>query len=150
VANGHLVAAVEVKSQVGSLGNNFNNRVEEALGNATDFWHAYSKGMFPISNRPWLGYLFMLEGSEEAIRATKSSPLPHFQVDLDFANRSYSQRYEEVCRRLIRERLYDAACFIMPYSDTGALGQYAEPSEELGIKAFARSLHAHISAFAAI
>lgn len=32
-----LVAVVEVKSQVGSFGNNFNNRVEEALGNATDF-----------------------------------------------------------------------------------------------------------------
>lgn len=38
-----LVAAVEVKSQVGSFGNNFNNRVEEALGNATDFWAAYAK-----------------------------------------------------------------------------------------------------------
>jgi hypothetical protein len=31
VADGQLVAAIEVKSQVGSLGNNFNNRVEEAL-----------------------------------------------------------------------------------------------------------------------
>jgi hypothetical protein len=37
ISCGSLVAAVEVKSQVGSFGNNFNNRVEEALGNATDF-----------------------------------------------------------------------------------------------------------------
>jgi Restriction endonuclease XhoI len=41
-----LVAVVEVKSQVGSFGNNFNNRVEEALGNATDFWAAYREGIF--------------------------------------------------------------------------------------------------------
>ncbi|TCM33223.1 PaeR7I family type II restriction endonuclease [Kribbella sp. VKM Ac-2568] len=31
---GILVAAVECKSQVGSFGNNFNNRTEEAIGNA--------------------------------------------------------------------------------------------------------------------
>jgi hypothetical protein len=31
-----LIAAIEFKSQVGSFGNNFNNRTEEALGNAKD------------------------------------------------------------------------------------------------------------------
>jgi hypothetical protein len=39
---GSLVATVEVKSQVGSFGNNFNNRVEEAIGSATDFWNGCS------------------------------------------------------------------------------------------------------------
>lgn len=33
---GHLVGVVELKSQVGSEGNNGNNRIEEALGNAFD------------------------------------------------------------------------------------------------------------------
>ena len=33
-----LVAAFELKSQVGSFGNNINNRSEEVLGSATDFW----------------------------------------------------------------------------------------------------------------
>jgi hypothetical protein len=38
---GRLVAAIEFKSQVGpSFGNNFNNRIEEALGSATDVWQA--------------------------------------------------------------------------------------------------------------
>ncbi|EQD44055.1 Type II site-specific deoxyribonuclease, partial [mine drainage metagenome] len=59
ISGGDLVAVVEVKSQVGSFGNNFNNRVEEALGNATDFWTAYKKGTFSPSQKPWLGYLFM-------------------------------------------------------------------------------------------
>ncbi len=37
VDNRRLVAAIEFKSQVGpSFGNNFNNRAEEALGNAID------------------------------------------------------------------------------------------------------------------
>ncbi len=39
---GTLVAALEFKSQVGpSFGNNCNNRAEEAIGTAHDFWTAY-------------------------------------------------------------------------------------------------------------
>lgn len=33
-----LIAAIEFKSQVGSFGNNFNNRTEEALRSAVDLW----------------------------------------------------------------------------------------------------------------
>ena len=37
IHRGHLVAAIELKSQVGpSFGNNFNNRTEEAIGTAHD------------------------------------------------------------------------------------------------------------------
>ncbi len=32
VVEGCLIAAIEFKSQVGSFGNNYNNRTEEALG----------------------------------------------------------------------------------------------------------------------
>ncbi|MGH8606445.1 MAG: PaeR7I family type II restriction endonuclease, partial [Gammaproteobacteria bacterium] len=76
-----LVAVVEVKSQVGSFGNNFNNRVEEALGNATDFWAAYREGIFKPSQKPWLGYLFMLEEREASIRPTKPILLNPYPVD---------------------------------------------------------------------
>jgi len=31
-----LLVAIELKSQVGSYGNNFNNRAEEAIGSAVD------------------------------------------------------------------------------------------------------------------
>jgi hypothetical protein len=40
VVDSCLIAAMEFKSQVGSFGNNFNNRTEEALGSATDLWAA--------------------------------------------------------------------------------------------------------------
>jgi restriction endonuclease XhoI-like protein len=47
VERGALIAAIELKSHVGpSFGNNFNNRAEEAIGSATDVWHAYHRGAF--------------------------------------------------------------------------------------------------------
>ena len=45
VKDGHFIAAIEAKSQVGpSFGNNFNNRTEEAMGSALDLWTAYREG----------------------------------------------------------------------------------------------------------
>ena len=142
-----LIAAVEVKSQVGSFGNNFNNRVEEALGNATDFWMAYSKGTFKPSQKPWLGYLFMLEEDEKSMRPTKRINLSPFGVDEAFQQRSYAKRYELACERLVRERLYDAACFFTSNSKNGARGDYAQPNVELDILHFAISLHARAAAY---
>jgi Restriction endonuclease XhoI len=143
-----LIDVVEVKSQVGSFGNNFNNRVEEALGNATDFWMAYSKGIYKPSQKPWLGYLFMLEEDEKSMRPTQRINLSPFGVDEAFQQRSYARRYELVCERLVRERLYDAACFFTSNAKGGARGTYAQPNEELSIRNFAISLHARAAAFA--
>lgn len=148
IAGGSLVAVVEVKSQVGSFGNNFNNRVEEALGNATDFWAAYAQGRFAGSTRPWLGYLFMLEANESSTRNTKRIDLRPYAVDEAFQSLSYAHRYEEVCRRLMRDRLYDAICFFTSDSASGAGGRYREPAPELSIRNFAIALHARASAFA--
>ena len=44
---GNLVCAIELKSQVGSYGNNLNNRTEESLGSAEDFWTAFREKSFP-------------------------------------------------------------------------------------------------------
>jgi hypothetical protein len=57
-------------------------------------------------------------------------------------------RYELVCERLVRDRLYDAACFFTSNLQTGKRGEYKEPNEELSIKSFAISLHARAAAFA--
>src|SRR5258708_3261157 len=46
VADGMLMAAIEFKSQVGSFGNNYNNRTEEAIGSATDGGAAFREGAF--------------------------------------------------------------------------------------------------------
>jgi hypothetical protein len=144
----NLVAVVEVKSQVGSFGNNFNNRVEEALGNATDFWAAYREGAFKPSQKPWLGYLLMLEETPTSMRPTQRLALKPYKMDEAFQERSYAKRYELVCERLVRDRLYDAACFFTSNADAGRRGEYREPNTELSIQNFAISLHARAGAFA--
>jgi Restriction endonuclease XhoI len=144
----NLVAVIEVKSQVGSFGNNFNNRVEEALGNAVDFWAAYREGAFKPSQKPWLGYLFMLEETTKSLRSTKRMKLNPYNVDEEFQERSYAKRYELVCERLVRDRLYDATCFFTSNAKSGMSGAYKEPNKELSISNFAISLHARAAAFA--
>ena len=145
-----LIAVVEVKSQVGSFGNNFNNRVEEALGNATDFWTAYRKGVFKPSSKPWLGYLFMLEECPSSLQPTRRIALDPYPIDDTFQALSYAKRYELVCERMVRELLYDAACFCTSNSKQGLKGRFSQPSGELSIKNFAISLHAKAAAFAKI
>lgn len=147
VRGNDLVAAIEVKSQVGSFGNNFNNRVEEALGNAADFWAAYAKGIFKPSQKPWLGYLFMLEDHAGSTVPTKDIALSSFRVDSAFQGRSYARRYELVCERLVRERMYDAACFFTSNAATGIKGNYNQLEQELSIVNFARALHGRAASF---
>ena len=141
VVEGCLIAAIEFKSQVGSFGNNFNNRTEEALGSATDLWAAYREGAFKPSARPWLGYLMLLEDAPASTRPVKAQE-PHFKVFEEFRSASYAGRYEILLTKLVRERLYDAACFLMSDSTDGLNGQYSEPVAELSFTNFVSSLTA--------
>jgi hypothetical protein len=145
-----LIAVIEVKAHVGSFGNNFNNRVEEALGNATAFWAAYSKATFKPSARPWLGYLMMLEEAPGSTRPSRPTKLKHYPVRKEFTGASYARRYTLFCERLVRERLYDATCFLMSSQHGGLRGEYSEPSAELSFRNFAASLASRASAFARI
>jgi hypothetical protein len=146
----NLIAVVEIKSQVGSFGNNFNNRVEEALGSATDFWMAYKKGMFKPTPKPWLGYLFMLEEAPSSLQPTRRIELEPYPVDEQFQDLSYASRYEIVCERMVREMLYDGACFVTSNAIDGLKGKFKQPNQELSIKNFAISLHARAAAFAKV
>jgi hypothetical protein len=142
-----LLASIEFKSHVGpSFGNNFNNRTEEALGSATDLWTAFREGAFQDSVRPWLGYFMLLELAPESTRPTHPKE-PHFPVFAEFKDASYFKRYELFCTRLLRERLYDAACLIGSSREDGREGIFTEPSEEIGFFRFAASLTSHASAF---
>jgi hypothetical protein len=148
VADGSLLAVIEFKAQVGpSFGNNFNNRTEEALGNATDLWAAYREGAFRPSARPWLGYVFILEDCERS-RSPVSVKQPHFPVFPEFQNTSYAKRYEILLTKLLRERLYDGACLLLTSPETGIKGKFATPSKELSFPIFAAGLEARAVAFA--
>ncbi len=144
----NLIGIIEFKSQVGpSFGNNFNNRVEEALGNATDLWKAFREGAFRPSERPWLGYFMLLENCPKSTSTVRVEE-PHFKVLEVFRKTSYTDRYRIFCERLVLERLYDAACFMTSNQEGSALGDYSEPSAELSFRAFATSLMGRATAFA--
>ena len=147
VSDGRLLAGIEFKSQVGSFGNNYNNRTEEAIGSATDIWAAYREGAFNPSARPWLGYLMLLEEAPGSISPVRSRE-PHFKVFPEFRDASYAKRYEILLTKLVRERLYDAACFLMSNAKDGARGLYREPAKELNFQNFVDSLMARAIAVA--
>lgn len=122
-----LIAAIECKSQVGSVGNNFNNRTEEAIGNAVDLWRAYEAGLVG-SVKPWLAFIFVFEYTPESIRPVKDRGKPLYRTDPIFDNSSYTTRYQLLFQRLVRERLYDAAC---PISTENGEGIHDEPFAEV-------------------
>ena len=130
VLDGRLIAGIEFKSQVGSFGNNYNNRAEESIGSATDLWAAYREGAFKPSVRPWLGYLMLLEeakGSTSPVSVRE----PHFNVFAEFKGASYAKRYEILLTTCLRDRLYDGACLLLAKESDGRKGLFTEPSMEL-------------------
>src|SRR6266496_842833 len=151
VADGRLLALLELKSQVGpSFGNNFNNRVEEALGNGTDLWKACSEGAFAPSQQPWAGYLMLLEDCKESQNTVRVCE-PHFPIRAEFQGAkytnktnpvsvSYAKRYEIFCRKLALERLYSASCFVMSDRLKGLQGKFTEPATDLTFRNFVASL----------
>ena len=150
VHENQLLAALEFKSQVGpSFGNNFNNRSEEALGSATDIWAAYREGAFKPSSRPFLGYLMLLEDCERSRLPVKVTE-PHFPVFPEFKAASYRDRYAILMEKLVRDRLYDSACFLVSSSESAVNGDFLEPHPELTFAKFVTPLVAHVAAICAI
>ncbi|MFA4986597.1 MAG: PaeR7I family type II restriction endonuclease [Candidatus Brocadiia bacterium] len=138
---GNIIAAIEFKSQVGSFGNNCNNRAEEAIGTAYDLLTAYEQGAFAPAPAPWTGFVMVLEDCEESRRPV-SVKEPHFKVFEEFRGASYAKRYEELLLRFLRRRLYDGACLLLSSKESGAKGTYSEPCEELAFARFESSLRA--------
>jgi len=149
VRNGRLIAALELKSQVGpSFGNNFNNRTEEALGTATDLWTAYRERAFGDTPRPFVGWLMVVEDCP-ASRAKVRDASPHFPVFPEFKNASYAQRYEILCRKLVQEQLYTAASVLLSPRTADKDGAYTELSEMTNFRTFVTTLAGHIAGEAA-
>jgi hypothetical protein len=143
-----LIAAVEFKSQKGpSFGNNFNNRSEEALGNAVDLWTAFREKAFGEGGpNPWLGWIMLLEDCKDSNSPVKVSE-PFFKVFDEFKGASYAQRYELLLRKLLVEKFYDGAAFLLSNEETGLRGQYREPATDLTIKRFLAGLAAQARAY---
>jgi hypothetical protein len=145
VSDGQLIMAVEFKSQVGpSFGNNFNNRTEEAIGNADDLWTAYREGRFGRHQAPMLGYFFLLEDCPR-VHAPVSNGEPYFKVDPVFTDSSYARRYAVLCERLVLERKYTAACLTL--ATKGRPATVSFPAASVNFRQFAAAVDAHARAF---
>lgn len=144
-----LVAALEFKSQVGpSFGNNVNNRTEEAIGTAHDFWIAYREGAFGEIPKPFIGWLMLVEDAPKSRSAVKDRS-PHFAVFPEFQNASYLDRYNILCKKLVQEQLYSSAALIASPRSGKNDGSYSDLSTLTSLKTFVTSFAGHIAAAAA-
>ena len=127
-----LLGVFEFKSQVGSFGNNFNNRSEEVVGSAADLWVAHHHGAYgegPHRSRsrisegssallnpefqsdprpPFLAWAMLLEECDGSLNPVRCEA-PNYPVFDEFRNASYARRYQILCERLVERQLYSAA-----------------------------------------
>lgn len=143
-----LIAALDLKFQVGSFGNNFNNRTEEAIGTAQDLWTAFREGSFGDAPRPFVGWLMLVEdapGSRRPIRDRSQ----HFPVLAEFQGASYIERYNLLCKKLVQEQLYTTTAVLAPPQTAIKTGKFADVSDMTSLKTFVTSLAGHIASEAA-
>lgn len=138
--SGKLIAAIELKSQVGSYGNNFNNRSEEAIGSAVDIWTAFREGQFPNQQAPWIGWL-MVVGRDKASERPIKNYEPHFPVRGEFIGACYLERYAILCRKLILERHYTSAALLW----TSDANTYGDMTEDISIFSFLNSFSSYLT-----
>jgi type II restriction enzyme len=74
---------------------------------------------------------------------------PHFPVFEEFRGASYSKRYELLLRKLVLEKLYDGAAFLLATESQGRRGDYTEPAKDLSMRKFLISLAGHVATYVA-
>ncbi|MCB9765974.1 MAG: restriction endonuclease [Alphaproteobacteria bacterium] len=160
---GRLLAALEFKSQVGSFGNNQNNRIEEVVGLGHDFWTARRHGLVePVARPdgettegepldivedprpPFLGYLLLLEDTPRSSKEPVSIAAGALGHDPVFTGATYADRYRIMAERLMSERLYNGVGLMMSSQSDGDNGAYWTMSEATAPRALFRSFAAHL------
>lgn len=135
----NLVVAIELKSQVGSYGNNLNNRTEESLGSSDDFWTAFREKTFTCNQSPWLGYLMVVGKDKNSTHKVKVNE-PHFPVRPEFKDATYLDRYRILCQRLVLEHKYNAVALVA----TENKHHYENLADNISIETFINSLRGHL------
>ena len=139
-----LVTAIELKSISSSFGNNFNNRVEEAIGEAVDAGFASKYELLNRVTPPLLAYVLVVRKAEESASVRKDPVSDHFSVDPAFNGTSYMDRFQILCERLRRENVYGAVWFVVVDPDAE---EVYEPVSELSYESFIAEIGGRIRAF---
>lgn len=140
---GVLVAAIELKALGGpSYGNNFNNRVEEALGNAVDLSRARVANLVG-AEAPWLGYFFVMEDGDGSSKpGSGMETRTAFRPDPIWSKLSYQDKFALTGERLLEEKHYDAVCYLVS-SPNQPLAR--EPSRILDWEHFSAAITARLA-----
>jgi hypothetical protein len=137
---GAIVAIIELKSHVGSFGNNLNNRIEEMIGQSLDLWRAVREELLR-EIRPWFGYLMLLESHEQSraiVRARKTA----FPPDPEFVNSSYIDRYRIAFKRLRYEGDMNAVCLVTTDREQDEVDY---PDMTMTFTSFATAIHGRVA-----
>ena len=137
--SGKLIAAIELKSQVGSYGNNFNNRTEEAIGSAVDLWTAFREGQFPGQLAPWVGWLMVVGRDKDSERPVRNYE-PFFPVRPEVDGASYLDIYRSLSQKLLLERHYTSSALEW----TSDKNTYGDMAEDISIKCFLHSFYSFL------
>ena len=107
-----------------SSAEDLNRITEEAIASAHDLWGAYRRSAINFDIQPWLGHVLVVEDTQ--LRSTARSA-------------------EDLCRKLVLERLYSDAAFVLTKRD----GSYTEPAHGLTLEHLCRVLISRVSVLAA-
>lgn len=142
IHKGVLVAAIELKALGSpSHGKNFNNRIEEALGNAIDLSQAGLNRLVG-NEKPWLGYFFLIEDTPESRATRMSRANPTFANADEWSGMSQQERFALAGLRLVQEGIYDSVCYIAS-SPRGAT--MFEPEPQLDWRHFSAAIDARLT-----
>lgn len=156
-----VVAAVEFKSQLGSVAKNQPNRIEEAVGNITDLRKSQAAGLLgPENHHVWVGYCMLCCPKVDEIRRVTSVRQGILPIDPVFKLHApdrgnaelgrivgvdYIQRYGIAFDRLTGSDQYDRMCFMLTSEELVATSErYIEPFASHGADEFADSLLKHV------
>ena len=165
-----VIASIELKSIADSFGKNSNNRAEEALGSGIDIKEALAEDAFENVTRLFSGYLILIEDCEATDKEV-AIQMRHFRAMEDFLSEpqnrdeiyvknskgeypfrvpeiSYRQRFDVMCKRLMRKSLYTSACVITTPRSAKETGEFGEVSEDTSVKRFLADFASYIQSVA--
>lgn len=118
-----IVLAIELKSIRTSFGNNFNNRVEEALGSAYDM-----RASFPDCSLVYILIVADCQGSRKLTLPPKVHS--HTSMIEIWKETSYLKRFQIFCQKMNEKKVYDYSVCIKQKTE---ITDQAEENEEIKI-----------------
>lgn len=161
------IIVIEFKSQVGSVGNNFNNRSEEVVGSGFDLATAITEDALGDEPNIFKGYLVLVE-NDISTQRKPSITMRRFPVMKEFLDDqsvwgktyirqtdgtypsavgvSYLKRYDILCRRIVYKDLYDAAALLVASQN----GEHHHLTAETSLETFLTRMKGHCQVVASI